>query len=193
MFGIVGDKECITGKVCEWYYSGTNAAISMEIYDQNNQRICTTNSLDYPFYNDFKRNATFKYCGDRYLVQCFGKAIPSNFHVVLIMDHPFYDSLLGYKSADPVCLDYLAHETVFVDKNSGQKVPVKHNSKSHGWSVNGDAYFTKMNYGRTGECNAYGYEKNYPLVRCTLPRNPATLFDRGPLFNGTILARYWGT
>jgi hypothetical protein len=184
-FGIVGDYECITGKVCDIEGAGTNADIAMEIY-QGNQRVCTTDAFDYSFFNDFKRNATFKYCGQGFLLQCFGKAISSNFHVVLLMDHPAYDKLFG---ADPVCFDYLAHETVFIDKNSGQKVPIKHNSKSHGWSVKGDHAFYSWRYAAG---NRYGYEKDYPYVRMTLPIHQQNLFDDVDV-DGTILARYWGT
>ena len=95
--------------------------VKLVIYSSNGRRICTTNSLDKPWENDWQYSKLHKYCGKKYLGECSGKIFGNAFKVYVAGM-----SLSGFEKLDKLCLDSIVHNNVF----NGSSV-----SSSKGWII----------------------------------------------------------
>ena len=101
--------ECIESKICSWPGSGTDSAVSLEIFSMkgiNQTRVCKTNTLDYSFTNDWRTNGRVSYCGHKFLGECMGKDFGDRFRVVLFMSNPI---IHFFKQRDELCLEEIWH------------------------------------------------------------------------------------
>ena len=98
-------------------------------------KVCETNSLDISLLNDWEEGTTRKYCGKKFLGECFGKGFGRNFKVTLLMSNW---ALHTVNLRDELCLEWIKH----FKKGPDPRKNLIEDSMSRGWSDDTDGETT---------------------------------------------------